>query len=102
MHFGGPLQVTVLEVRDRLGGRVHTHTLTAPDGQSAQVLNCRLLASSGNRALTCALQQPEIVCCAATYTAVAGRTFTCHLRCHAIRSRQQAYECDPFSDPFVR
>ena len=84
MHFGGPLQVTVLEVRDRLGGRVHTHTLTAPDGQSAQVLNCRLLASSGNRALTYALQQPVTGCCAAMYTVRAVLTFTSCLSCHAV------------------
>jgi Flavin containing amine oxidoreductase len=35
-------QVTVLESRDRLGGRVHTHTLTAPDGETAKVLTCVL------------------------------------------------------------
>ncbi len=30
-------QVTVLEARDRLGGRVHTHCLTGTDGQTAAV-----------------------------------------------------------------
>lgn len=31
------VQVVVLEARDRLGGRVHTHTLSGTDGQTAKV-----------------------------------------------------------------
>lgn len=34
------LQVTVLEARDRLGGRVHTRVMAAPDGTTVKVTSC--------------------------------------------------------------
>jgi hypothetical protein len=75
----------VLEARDRLGGRVHTHTLAAPNGQTAQVLNCRLLATGlCKHGVDVCIVEAIAVCCADMYAVVAVWTFTCPHSCHAV------------------
>lgn len=50
------LQVTVLEARNRLGGHVHTHTMSTPDDHSAKVPQNRVqivLQSAAHAHMAC-------------------------------------------------